>query len=105
MCLGVRNRNHVFTIPLDVIRLDIFPGTLVKQVLEIIELVSDGTRQCPHGIPQADRRPLIRCTERYYCLVKRPQSRQEKEKWSYRFMAAKYRYLCIIGTDGWIFSK
>jgi hypothetical protein len=27
------------------------------------------------------------------------------EEVTYRFIAARYRYLCIIGKEGWILSK
>lgn len=60
MSLGVSYRNHVLPISLYVVQLEVFPCTLVEQVLQILELVRNRAGQGPHGVPEADGRSLAR---------------------------------------------
>ena len=97
MCLAMRNRYHVLAVTFDIVGLDILARSLIEQIFEIRELVCDGTGHRPHGVSQADGRALAWCAEnvlvsRCYCCT---------GEWeTYRFMAARYRYLCIMGIDG-----
>lgn len=52
--------DHVLSVALDVIRLDILACPPVKQIFQVCILVRDGACQGPHGIPQANGRALAR---------------------------------------------
>lgn len=110
MRLSVSYRDHVLAITLNVVSLHIFPGSLVEEVLEIKILFCDGTCQRPYSIPQCNwgslvRGPAKRVSERAVALDKPQMGSALEQMSSYRFMAARYLYLWIIGTDGWTFSK
>lgn len=101
--LRMSYRDHVFSVAPDVVGLDILPGSLVEEVFQINILLRNRTRQRPHGIAKTDGRPLVwgtRCVPLASCrgFIDRIRS-------TYRFIAARYLYLWIMGIEGWIFSK
>lgn len=69
MCLAMSNGNHVLSVTLDVIALDVLAGALVKQVFEVGVLVCDGTSHCPHGVSETNWGTLVRGPATFQVLV------------------------------------
>lgn len=96
------NGDHVFTIALDIVHLDILACALVEEVFEVDILVRNRTSLRPHGISKTYGRTLGRGT---VASIRLEMETMDVTATTYRFIAARYRYLCIMGTDGCIFSK
>lgn len=99
------NRYHVLAIAFVEIHVDIFASPLIEQLFMAMILVCDSAGQSPHSVAETDGWPLMRAPSSWSVACSTLLYTIEAQDSTYKFMAAKYRYLWIIGIDKCIFSK
>jgi len=52
------NRDHVLSVPLNIVRFEVLASPLVEEVFKSMQILRDRTSQRPHGVTQAHGRPL-----------------------------------------------
>ena len=113
MRLSMANRYDVLSVSLHIVQFYVFTSSLIEVISQIHVLIGDRCCICPHCVSQSHRRALtwstIKCQQMLVVLQIKKEYSCNVIRWgldkSYRFMAARYRNLWIMGKEGWILSK
>lgn len=97
----------MFAVAFDVVGFDVFSSSLIEQIHHTSILLSHGTRQSPHCVPQRNRGALVRSSGAMLAVLPRRKISLSLcvPAETHRFIAAKYLNLWIIGKDGCTLSK
>jgi hypothetical protein len=98
------NRDQVFTISLYIVAFDIFSCSCIEQILHVKIFLRDRGSKGPDSISQRYGWPLVWGSLATVSIkFKQPDTHLAtgiRGRSSYKFIAARYRYLWIIGSEG-----